>query len=149
MAEVELCGDSTPRRDGEMGLRETIIKVEGKAANIERKLLLTKMTRCFLLKRAKESKRLVSITELVSEWNARYSDYRQQLGIDIFTDAPEFADMIAQASFVAYGETSGPLLEYDVFSIDPERRDVIPPTGGNPAWKLWVTRNPQERFSEA
>jgi hypothetical protein len=45
---------------------------------------------------------------------------------------------MSQTSYVAYGvENDGKL---DLYSIDPDRRDVVPPNGSSVYWKVFATK---------
>lgn len=102
--------------------------------------------RCFLLSSAENSgKKFEVVKELENGWLIEFSEYRQQFRLLYSTNDEDFADEIAQTSFIAYGvpDADG---EIEVFSIDPEKRDVIPPTGTNPQWKVYVDKLPNRRF---
>ncbi len=134
-----------------MPLIDTITRVKGRANDIKRRLLLPANFRIFLLKRGVETKRLVSIREITNGVYVRYSDYRQQLALENETLDTTFPDDIAQGSWFAAGipiedpDNVGTFL-LDVYSIDPQRRDVVPPTVDSTAWKVYLTREPKERF---
>lgn len=102
--------------------------------------------RCFLLKRSTDSSKLTAVEELTEGWQTRFNEYRGQMALSVATLDAGFADLIAQASFFAYGvpDADGDL---EVFSIDPDRRDVIAPNGTSPFWKVYGTKAPEERFT--
>lgn len=103
--------------------------------------------RCFLIKRAADSgTRWTVVKELTAGWFVDFSEFRQQFKLLYATDEATFVDEIAQTSFVAYGTPDGSN-RLEVFSIDPERRDIIPPTGTNPFWKIYVDKVPSTRFT--
>jgi hypothetical protein len=54
-------------------------------------------------------------------------------------------DLMSETSFVAYGvENDGKL---DLYSIDPDRRDIVPPNGSSVYWKVFATKVASERFT--
>lgn len=130
-----------------MALGDTIIRLEGKFNDLDRRILRREgvVIRMFLLKKATESSRLTPIAEIVNGHRGSYSDYRQQQRFEIAQDSTGLSDAIAQTSHVAYGNVvSG---EMDVYEIEPDRRDVVPPDGNQPSWKIYGTRAPQLRFT--
>jgi hypothetical protein len=110
-----------------------------------RKALLPVNSRLFLLKRTTDKSKLISLGEIDSAWYSKFNTFRGQMLISIGTLDDSFADLIAQASFIGYGVPNADL-EIDVYSIEPDRRDVVPPDGGSPFWKIFVTRDAKERF---
>lgn len=101
---------------------------------------------CFLIKRAEFSgTRWTVVKELTRGWFIEFSEYRGQFKLLYATLDADFTDEIAQTSFIAYG-APGADGEIDVFSIDPDKRDIIPPTGTNSQWKIYVDKAPLERF---
>ncbi len=100
----------------------------------------------FLLKRSPDSQELTTIQELTEGWQMKFNTYRGQMLLTYATVETEFADIIAQTTFVAYGVPDMDN-QIEVFSIDPDRRDVIAPNGGSPFWKVFVTKEPTERFT--
>lgn len=103
-------------------------------------------SRCFLLKRGINSGSLSSVAELTSGWFVEFSEYRGQFKLLYATTDPQFADTIAQTSFIAYGVPDSDN-EMDVFQIDDAQRDIVPPAGTNPNWKVYVGKVPNERFT--
>lgn len=104
-------------------------------------------SRLFLLKAAANSGvRWAVVKELTGGWFIEFSEYRGQFKLLYATlHTAAFADEIAQTTFIAYGAPDQQQ-ELEVFSIDPERRDIIPPTGTNPLWKVYVDKEPTKRF---
>lgn len=127
-----------------MALVDNIIRVQGKAADIKRKLLFESGLRCFLLKRGVESKTLTTVFELTEGWVMSYNNYRDQMELRIAAGS-EIADLLAQTSFIGYGvpDADGLLL---IYGIDPSRRDLIPPSASSAVWKVYCVREPRERF---
>jgi len=128
-----------------MALVDTIARVQAKGNDIQRRLLMAPGNRCFLLKRGVETKDFAVVKELTTGWKLRFSEFRGQPVLDYADTGTGFADEIAQASFIACGVPDGDD-KIDVFSIDPERRDVVPPTVTNIFWKVYMVRMPEERF---
>lgn len=103
-------------------------------------------SRMFLLKRGGQTERFASVAEIVSGWQVKFSDYRQQMQFKVATTDADFADDIAQTSFIGYGvpDDDG---EIEVFAINPDRRDVIAPTGSSVYWKVYAAKAANERFT--
>lgn len=102
--------------------------------------------RCFLLVRSKDSgKKYEVVKELTSGWNIEFSEYRQQFKLLYSTSDATFSDEIYISSWIAYGvpDSDG---EIEIFSIHPDKKDIIPPTGTNSQWKVYVDKVPGERF---
>lgn len=129
-----------------MALLDTIIRVQAKGNDIRRRLLMSPEAVCYLLKRRGETgTKWTVVQHITSGWNVKFNDYRAQMVVSIATSTDNFEDLMAQTSFIAYGiPASGSV---DVYSIDPDRRDVVPPTGESPFWKVYVTRDGKERFT--
>lgn len=102
-------------------------------------------SRCFLLKRGKDSGKKFESFELVSGWMVEFSEFRTQFKLLYSTNDAAFNDEIYTSSFIAYGvpDADG---EIEMFSINPDKRDIIPPTGTNSQWKVYVDKSPGERF---
>lgn len=128
-----------------MALVDTIARVQSKGNDIQRRLLMAPGNRCFLLKRGIETKGFSSIMELTAGWKLRFSEFRGQPVLDYADTAGTFADKIAQASFIACGIPDEDD-KIDIYSIDPDRRDVVPPTVTNIFWKVYMVRMPEERY---
>lgn len=132
-----------------MALRDSIIRVEARLANVDRRLDQRATDRCFGLKRGKETKRFTVVMEFTQGWKIRYSGFRQQLELSYATLEDSFVDQAAQMSYWAYGvgsDAGAGALSFDVYGVDPERRDVVPPTTDSPLWRFYLTRLPEERF---
>lgn len=103
-------------------------------------------SRCFLLKRSLNSGKFTIVSELVSGWFLEFSEYRGQFKLLMATSDNSFADLISQTSFIGYGV---PDLDsqIEVFQIMEANRDIIPPVGTNPNWKVYCEKLPNERFT--
>ncbi len=102
--------------------------------------------RMFLLKRDGQTKAFVSIAEVTVGWQVKFNEYRGQMAFRVATIDDDFADDIAQASYIGYGVPDDDD-EIEVFSIDPDRRDVIAPTGSSVYWKVYAAKVANERFT--
>jgi len=113
--------------------------------NALRSAFLPTGSRCFLLKPGKHTGLKYESFELVSGWNIEFSEYRQQFKLLYATNDPAFNDEIFTSSFIAYGvaDADG---EIEVFSIHPDKKDIVPPTGTNSQWKVYVDKVPKQRF---
>lgn len=111
-----------------------------------RRAFLPTGSRCFLLKRVQSSgTRFIVVQELTSGWFIEFNEYRGQFKLLYATLDTAAGDKIAQTSFIAYGVPDADD-QLEVFSIDPSRRDVIPPVGTNSQWKVYVDKT-NERFT--
>lgn len=102
--------------------------------------------RVFLLKRGFQTERFEVVgAELTQDWWIEFDEYRGQMVLMYATLDAGFNDLIAQTSYVAYGaaDSTG---QMEVYSIDPDRRDVVPPNGDSLFWKVFITKVPNERF---
>lgn len=130
-----------------MPLRESVIKAKAKGNDVKRRLLLPPGYRIFFLKRAGETKKFSIIREVTTGAATKYSDWRQQLVLTVNTLDATFDNDAAQTSYwacgVGYGDDKN---IFDVYVVDPQRRDVVPPTANNAAWKFFLTREPRESF---
>lgn len=114
--------------------------------NALRQAFLPTGSRLFLLSQAADSGlKWTVIAELTSGWIVEFSEYRQQFKLLYAATDSGFADLIVKTSFIAYGVPDADSA-LEVFSIDPERRDIIPPTGTNAQWKVYVDKVPAKRF---
>lgn len=137
-----------------MALVDTITRVQAKGNDIKRRLLMSPGQRCFMLKRAGETKAFTEVVELTSGWNIRWSEYRGQFVLEVAyvesdPSAPVFQNFVSQASHIACGvpvTIAQDTDALDVYITDPERRDIKPPTVDSPFWKLYLTRLGKERF---
>lgn len=106
--------------------------------------------RIFFLKRSGETgTKWTVVREITAKEGAttKYSDWRQQLVLTVATLDEDFADDAAQTSFWACGVGYGTGEKtFDVYAVDPQRRDVVAPTANNAAWKFFLTRDPKEKF---
>jgi hypothetical protein len=111
-----------------------------------REVFFDEATRCFLLKENKNSGNLISVTELTGGWYIEWREYRDQSQLSYATLETAFADQIGQTSSVGYGipDAENTL---DVYLIDPERRDVVSPSGEEPFWKVYVRLDATRRFT--
>ncbi len=132
-----------------MSLRESAIKAKAKGNDVKRRLLLPPGYRIFFLKRSGETSKFSVIREITvgQGGHTKYSDWRQQLVLTVNTLDEDFADDAAQTSYwacgVGYGDDND---KFDVYVVDPQRRDVVAPTANNTAWKFFLTREPREVF---
>lgn len=131
-----------------MALIDSVIRANKKGNNIRRRLLLPPGYRIFFLKRSGETGTKWTIVREITEGGyTKYSDWRQQLVLDVYTADTDFADDAAQTSYWACGVGYGTLNKtFDVYKVDPERRDVVQPTADNAAWRFFLTRDPKESF---
>lgn len=96
----------------------------------------------FLLKRAGQTEKFAVVREVTGGWFASFDkQFRDELKISVATLDADFADQIAQSSFVGYGTTS-PL---DVYQFG--KKDATGPNATSPSWKIFATRTEAERFS--
>lgn len=132
-----------------MPLRESAIRAKGKGNDLKRRLLLPKDFRIFFLKRAGETSKFSVVREVLLGEGADvgYSDWRQQLVLSVYTLDTSFPDDAAQTSYWACGVGYGAgNKKFNVYAVDPQRRDVVEPTVNNAAWKFFLTREPRESF---
>lgn len=128
-------------------LVKTMTRIEAKSNSLDRKLIMPVGFRIFLLKRAGETSKLVSIREITVGAVVTYSDWRQQLVFKIATLDATFPDDVAQTSYWGAGVGRGTGNKtFDVYGVDPQRRDVVQPTADNANWRFFLTRDPRERF---
>lgn len=98
--------------------------------------------RMFLLKRSGQTKKFTSVVELTSGWFVLFDrEFRDEIKLMYATLDGNFGDVLAQASFLAFG--SGTVL--DVYSFDG--KDPIPPNATSPSWRIDATREAKERFT--
>lgn len=102
--------------------------------------------RMFLLKREGQTKRFTPIAEVTAGWQVKFNEFRGQMVFRVATTDATFADDIAQASYIGYGVPDGSS-QIEVFSIDPDRRDVVAPAGSSVYWKVYAAKEPKERFT--
>lgn len=130
-----------------MPLRDSVIRAKAKGNDVRRRLLLPPGFRIFFLKRSGESKKFAVILEVTKGATVKYSDWRQQLVLQVATSDASFADKAAQTSYWAAGVGYGTDNKtFDIYVVDPQRRDVVAPTANNAAWKFFLTREPKESF---
>lgn len=130
-----------------MPLRDSVIRAKAKGNDVRRRLLLPPGFRIFFLKRGGETKKFSVIREVTEGANIKYSDWRQQLVLNVATSDTNFANDAAQTSYWAAGVGYGTNNKtFDVYVVDPQRRDVVAPTANNAAWKFFLTREPKEAF---
>lgn len=130
-----------------MPLLESVIRAKAKGNDVKRRLLLPAGFRIFFLKRGGETRKFSVIREVTTGATVKYSDWRQQLHLSVATLDIDFDNDAAQTSYwacgVGYGTDSK---TFDVYVVDPQRRDVVAPTANNAAWKFFLTRAPGESF---
>jgi hypothetical protein len=112
-----------------------------------RKVFVGPTSRCFLLKRAGQTSSFAKVGEVASGWFYKFDEYRGQVKLAIATTSDDFSDLMAQTSYVAMGVPAGDG-SFDVYSIDPSRRDIVPPDGTSPFWKVFITKEPIERYAQ-
>jgi hypothetical protein len=137
-----------------MALVDTITRVQAKGNDIKRRLLMSPGQRCFGLKRAGETKRFTAVLELTTGWNLRWSEFRGQPVLEIAAvetdpDSPTFRDAFAQMTHWAIGVPDGTGAINEVYAMDPERKDVKPPTVDNVFWKVYLTPVVLESYTPA
>jgi hypothetical protein len=106
---------------------------------------LPENSRLFLLKAAGQTEKFTVVSEITNGWMIEPDEYRGQMTLFIATNEIGFENLFAQTSFVGYGvaDADG---DIDVFSIEPDRRDVFPPSAISPLWKVYLTREASSRF---
>lgn len=130
-----------------MPLLNSVIRAKAKGNDVKRRLLLPPGFRIFFLKRAGETKKFSVIREVTVGATIKYSDWRQQFALSVYTLDTSFPDDVAQTSYWAAGVGySTNDKTFDVYAVDPQRRDVVAPTANNAAWKFFLTREPRESF---
>lgn len=131
-----------------MSIAAELIGVKGEVADVLRGVFENEGARLFLLKREPHSQAFTLVSEVTAGWRARFNEYRGQMGIRIATTAAEFADTIGQTSHFAYGvpDEAG---AFEVFEIEPDRRDVIAPNGNSQYWKIYGGKAADERYLPA
>lgn len=132
-----------------MGLRDTIIRIEGKAADIDLRLdrsaVFTAERLIFLKRSGETGLRWTVLLEPTGQYSMRWSNFRGQMVVSYFTGDPTFTNLVAQVSHVAYGAPVSNKI--DLYNINPDRRDVVPPHTDSPGWKIYLTREPTERYT--
>ena len=105
-----------------------------------------KPPRAFLIKRQGQTKRFSVVLELTTGWFVSWDRFREAFGLRAAAADASFADKLAQSSYLAYGtpDADG---EIDVYALSEDKRDKVPPTETNPAWKIFVERDEKERFA--
>ena len=123
-----------------------MVRIEAKGNDIDRRLLMRSGSRCFLLKRGKETSQFVVIVELIKGWKVVYDNFRDQMTLIYADVAKTFGDQVAQASWIAFGVPNDDD-KIDVYTISQDRRDVVPPVANDANWKLHMTYSPRDRFT--
>lgn len=100
---------------------------------------------CYLIKRMGQTQRFAVVQLLQTGWFVSWDKYREAFALRVATSDVGFADKLAQSSYLAYGIPDGDGF-LDVYEISPDKRDKVPPTETNPAWKIFVERFDEERF---
>lgn len=132
-----------------MGAREALIKAEIKTNDAETRIALDPRNtgfRAFFIERAVESKSFAVVHEAITGYRFEYNGFRQMMVFFYATLLPEFPDLLARSTHMAAGVPNQDG-QVDVYEIDPSRRDVVPPTADDPNWKLFLLRQPTERFT--
>jgi hypothetical protein len=110
-----------------------------------REVFFDETAKCYLIKRAGQTEKFAVVKELTAGWYIEWSEYRGMMRLSYATLESVFVNEIAQTSFVAFG-IPDEATKLDVYAIDPERRDVVSPSGDEPFWKVYLTRDAKERF---
>jgi hypothetical protein len=129
-----------------MSYASEIISAKSEAQDAIRSVFMPDGARCFLLKRKGQTKAFDGFFEITTGWNVKWNEYRLQMGFKFATTDAEFADKIAQASHIGFGVPDADD-EIDVFAINPDRKDVIPPDGKSSYWKVYADRSAEERYT--
>ncbi len=127
-----------------MGLRDTIIGIKAVGKDIKRDLLFED-ERLFLLESKPNTSQYNVLMEVTSGWLVTWNDFRAQMVAKVSTADPDFKDLVERCSHFAYGTPINDKM--DVFTIDPDQRDVTPPSGNNSDWKIYGTRMGASRFT--
>lgn len=121
-----------------MPYKTSLLRVEGRLLDLDRRLEIGKTARLFLIKRGVEQKRFVLVREITEQWSIRWSEWRGEVVVLVGAADTTFPDEIISSSFVAYGEGRGEDNDtFDVFQLNPERKEVIPPVPKTPFWKAY------------
>lgn len=128
-----------------MPLRDTVIRVKGKGKDVKRRLLFAGERLLFLKPSGESGTRFTVVLEPTEGWLVTWNEYRGQMTVRYSTNATNFKDLIATVSHVGYGLPVGGKI--DLYSIDPDRRDVVPPSANNSDWKVYVTRDAKSRYT--
>jgi hypothetical protein len=129
-----------------MSISVELQEVKGEVADALRGIFENEGSRLFLLKREPHSGLYTLVAEVTAGWRARFNEYRGQMGIRIATTATGFVNTIGQSSHFAYGVADGDGA-FEVFGIEPDRRDVIAPNGNSAYWKIYGTKAADERYT--
>ena len=103
--------------------------------------------RLFLLKTAGNTKRLESVYEVTSGYQAIFDKYREQMFFNVaINDSANFDDLLAQTSYIGFGvpDISNTI---EVYAISFDARDRVAPNAKDVFWSLFVTRKPEMRFT--
>jgi hypothetical protein len=107
-------------------------------------------TRAFMLKRGGQTSQFAVVSELTAGWYAKFNTYRGQMVFKVATTSDAMDDLMSQTSYIAYGvpvEAETDVFKLDVYSIAPDRVDVVPPNGSSVYWKVFATKVANERFT--
>lgn len=132
-----------------MGAREALIRAQIKVNDAETRISIDPIRTGFrarFIERNVESKAFVVVHEATAGYRFEYSAFRQMMVFYYATLLPNFPDLLARSTHMSAGipDAGG---NFDVYEIDPTRRDVVPPTADDPEWKLFLLRKPTERFT--
>lgn len=129
-----------------MALVDKVVRIEAKGNDLERRLLMPARSRCFLLKRGKETSQFEVVAELKSGWKVLYSNFNQQMTLYHADAVGDFSDLLGVASWIGYGVPDA-VDQLNVYKMDPARQDVVPPTANEGSWQIYLNRDPKERFT--
>ena len=77
-----------------------------------------------------------------------FNNFREQFEFRFATGDADFHNAFIGCSFIGYGTPDGDS-QIDVFGIEDQSRDKIPPTGTSPEYRAFAVRIPHERFTTA
>jgi len=103
-------------------------------------------TRCFLLKRAGQTKAFSLIgSELTSGFLVQFDENRSESGLFQYASSQAFEDTWAQSTHVAYGVPDDDDL-IEVFEFVEGEKDTINPDGFSPFWSGRIRKVENERY---
>ncbi len=127
-----------------MGLRDTIIGIKAVGKDIKRDLLF-EGERLFFLESKPDSSGYNLLLEPTSGWLVTWNDFRAQMVVKYSTIDPDFKNIIERMSAYGYGVPIND--KVDVYEINPDQRDITPPSGNNSDWKIYGTRTGASRYT--
>lgn len=109
-----------------MSILDKIIDGQIKKFNALRKVFFPADTRCFVLKYEGVTIGYISLKELTTGWNLKYSEFRGYFRLSFATHDQAFRNIIGVATHVA--------VDGDIYEI--EQGENVPPKGTKPYWKI-------------